>query len=112
MTTTRECRFKPFTTAHKAALAELYSLGVVVEIKALRTYVRGRNTYPLRAELRALGFRWHPTQRMWSTLGRLDPDHLPRLVEAHRANERIAETRRADITYAGALGLLEMVRAS
>lgn len=103
--------FVPFTEQHRAALRQLFDLGVVVEIKATRTYVRGRNTYPIRELLRTLGFRWHPAQRTWSVFGRLHPQWLPRLVEAHHAHEAASQSqaRPVEPTRAASLEMAERI---
>jgi hypothetical protein len=102
--------FKPFTHEHRAILAQLFALGVVVEIKALRTYVRGRNTYPIRETLRALGFSWHASSRVWSAPGRLDIDLLPVLLKAHRDHERASEKPRPHVmSHSASMEMVERI---
>ena len=85
---------RTLTLAHRESLRELFARNVLVSFGltsslrgvATRTTVAG-NTYPIAAELKALGFAYRKATRTWSALGALDLDELPRLIAAHDAHE-------------------------
>ena len=46
------------------------------------------NTYPIKDELKSLGFRWNPANKVWYHAGGLPPEHYKFLTELRNANSR------------------------
>lgn len=106
------------TSSILAHIAQLSGMGVHVDTglglhgnrTTLRVTVRG-DSYPCRDALKRWGFVWSQRYRKWTAFGDLDlASLLPELIAAHEKHERASEVERADVTYAGALGLLTAVR--
>jgi len=114
---TTAASFRPVTTTDRANMDRLYALGVVLTVGLGLTGGRTRpkltvrgDTLPCREELKRHGFVWSKRYRTWTAFGDFNlASLLPALIEAHQESERRAQSAQCDVTYAGALGLLQLV---